>query len=120
MSVRVYVVLLSFGRYFMTDRMRWASREEVLMMADFLDAADLDLAFAWLPAGSPFEVVDMVFMEYLGYAREDFSLLVGVCVGEHVAPRACLLLWWIERELLCCREATARRCLFYVTGSTVI
>ncbi len=118
MSVMVYVVLSSFGRYFMTGRMRWASREEVLMMADFLYAADL--AFAWLPAGSPLEVVDMVFMEYLGYAREDFSLLVGVCVGEHVAPRACLLLCWIERELLCCREATARRCLFYVTGSTVI
>jgi hypothetical protein len=88
------------------------------MMADFLEAADL--AFARLPAGSPLEVVDMVFLEYLGYAREDFALLVGVCVGEHVVPRACLLLCWIERGLLFRREATAKRCLFIVTGSTVI
>ncbi len=87
-------------------------------MDDFLDAADL--AFAWLPAGSPLEVVDTVFLEYLGYAREDFALLVGVCVGEHVVPRACLVLSWIERELLSRREATARRCLFIVTASTVI
>jgi hypothetical protein len=99
--------------------MRWVSQEEVLMMADFLEAADL--AFARLPAGSPLEVVDMVFLEYRGYAREDFALLVGVCVGEHVVPRAyCLLLSWIERELLFRREATARRCLFIVTGSAVI
>jgi hypothetical protein len=118
MSVRVYFVLVSFVRYIMTGMMRWASREEVLMMADFLAA--VDVAFNWLPAGSPLEVVDVVFAEYLGYARKDFALLVGVCVGEHVAPRACLLLCWIERELLFRREATARRCLFIVTGSTVI
>jgi hypothetical protein len=118
MSVRVDCVLLSFVRYTMTGMLRWPSREEVLMMADFLAAADV--AFDWLPVGSPMEVVDVVYLEYLGYAREDFSLLVGVFLGEHVAPRSCLLLWWIERELLCRREATARRCLFYVTGSTVI
>jgi hypothetical protein len=70
MSVRVYFVLLSFVRYIMTGMMRWASREEVLMMAAFLAAADV--AFNWLPAGSPLEVVDVVVAEYLGYAREVF------------------------------------------------
>ncbi len=50
---------------------RWAAREDILTMEDFLEA--VDVAFAWLPAGSPVEVVDGVYAEYFGYAREDFS-----------------------------------------------
>ncbi len=119
MVVRVDFVLLGVIRDTMTGMFSWASREDILMMEDFQSAAEV--AFAWLPAGSPVGVIDVVFVEYLGYAREDFSpFLVGVCMSDHVAPRAVLLLRWIERELLCRREATVRRCVFHVTGSTVI
>ncbi len=119
MVVRADFVLLVFIRGIMTGMFRWVSREDVLMMDDFLAA--LDVAFAWLPARSLVEVVDVVFFEYLGYARDNFSpVLVGVCVSEHLVPRAVLLLRWIERELLCRREATVRRCVLFVTGSAVI
>ena len=119
MVVRVDFVLLHVVRDTMTGMFSWASREDILTMEDFLEA--VDLAFAWLPAGSPVAVIDVVFTEYLGYAREDFSpFLVAVCVTDHVAPRAVLMLRWIERGLLCRREATVRRCVFHVTGSTVI
>jgi hypothetical protein len=118
MVVRVDVVLLVV-RDTMTGMFSWASREDILTMEDFLSSAEE--AFAWLPAGSPAEAIDVVFIEYLGYAREDFSpFLVAVCMSDHVAPRAVLLLRWIERGLRCRREATVRRCVFHVTGSAVI
>ncbi len=59
MVVRVDFVLLVVIRYTMTGMFGWASREDILMMEDFLEA--VDSAFAWLPAGSPVEVVDVVF-----------------------------------------------------------
>ena len=119
MVVRVDCVLLVVIRCTMTGMFRWAVREDILTMEDFLEA--VDVAFAWLPAGSPLEVVDGVYAEYLGYAREDFSpFLVGVCMGDHVAPRAVLLLRWIEQQLLGRRDATVRRCVYFVTGSAVI
>jgi hypothetical protein len=119
MVVRVDCVLLVVFRYIMTGMFRWATQEDVLTMEDFLEA--VDLAFAWLPAGSPVEVVDGVYVEYLGYAREDFSpFLVGVCMGDHAAPRAVLLLRWVELQLSGRREATVRRCVYFVTGSAVI
>jgi hypothetical protein len=94
MVVRVDFVLLVVIRDTMTGMFSWASREDILMMEDFLSTAEV--AFAWLPAGSPAEVIDVVFVEYLGYAREDFSpFLVGVCMSDHVAPRAVLLLRWL-------------------------
>ena len=119
MVVRVDCVLLVVIRWTMTGMFRWAVREDILTMEDFLEA--VDVAFAWLPAGSPLEVVDGVYAEYLGYAREDFSpFLVGVCMGDHVAPRAVLLSRWIELQLLRRRDATVRRCVYFVTGSAVI
>ena len=119
MVVRVDCVLLVVIRWTMTGMFRWAVREDILTMEDFLEA--VDVAFAWLPAGSPLEVVDGVYAEYLGYAREDFSpFLVGVCMGDHVAPRAVLLLRWIELQLLVRRDATVRRCVYFITGSAVI
>ena len=118
MVVRVDFVLMVV-RYFMTGMFSWASREDILTMEDFLEA--VDLAFAWLPAGSPVELVDSVYAEYLRYAREDFSpFLVGVCMGDHAAPRAVLLLRWVELQLRGRREATVRRCVYFVTGSAVI
>ena len=118
MVVRVDFVLMVV-RYFMTGMFRWASREDILTMEDFLEA--VDLAFAWLPAGSPVELVDSVYAEYLRYAREDFSpFLVGVCMGDHAAPRAVLLLRWVELQLRSRRDATVRRCVYFVTGSAVI
>ena len=117
MVVRVDCVLLGVIRCIMTGMFRWAEREDILTMGDFLEA--VDLAFAWLPAGSPVEVVDVVYAEYLRYAREDFSpFLVGVCMGDHAPPRAVLLLRWVEVQLLGRRNATVRRCV--VTGSAVI
>ena len=99
MVVRVDFVLLVIFRDTMTGMFSWASREEILTMEDFLSSAEE--AFAWLPAGSPAEAIDVIFTEYLGYAREDFSpFLVAVCVTDHVAPRAVLILRWIER--VCC------------------
>jgi hypothetical protein len=119
MVVRVDCVLLVVIRWTMTGMFRWAVREDILTMEDFLEA--VDVAFAWLPAGSPLEVVDGVYAEYLGYAREDFSpVLVGVCMGDHVAPRAVLLLRWVELQLLGRRDTTVRRCVYFVTGSAVI
>ncbi len=119
MVVRVDFVLLVAFRHTMTGMFSWASREDILTMEDFLEA--VDLAFAWLPAGSPVEVIDVVYAEYLRYAREDFSpFLVGVCMGDHAAPRAVLLLRWVELQLLGRRAATVRRCVYFVTGSTVI
>jgi hypothetical protein len=119
MVVRVDFVLLRVVRDTMTGTFSWATREDILTMEDFLLSAEE--AFAWLPAGSPAAVIDVVFTEYLGYAREDFSpFLVAVCMTDHVAPRAVLMLRWIERGLLCRREATVRRCVFHVTGSAVI
>jgi hypothetical protein len=118
MVVRVDFLLMVV-RYTMTGMFSWASREDILMMEDFLEA--VDSAFAWLPAGSPVDVVDVVYAEYLRYAREDFSpFLVGVCMGDHAAPRAVLLLRWVEVQLLGRREATVRRCVYFVTGSAVI
>jgi hypothetical protein len=118
MVVRVDFVLMVV-RYFMTGMFRWASREDILTMEDFLEA--VDLAFAWLPAGSPVELVDSVYAEYLRYAREDFSpFLVGVCMGDHAAPRAVLLLRWVELQLRSRRDATVIRCVYFVTGSAVI
>ncbi len=109
MVVNVDFVLVVFIRGIVTGMFRWASRDEVLMMDDFLEA--VDVAFAWSPAGSPVEVVDGLYFEYLGYARDDFSpVLVGVCVSKIFAPRAVLMLRWIERELWCRRVATVRRC----------
>jgi hypothetical protein len=105
MVVRVDFVLLVVIRDIMTGMFKWASREEVLMMEDFLVA--VDVAFAWLPAGSPAEVVDGVFFEYLGYAREDFSpVLVGVCVSDHVAPR--LFCFCVGLRGSCCAVARQR------------
>ena len=119
MVVRVDCVLLVVFRCIMTGMFRWAVQEDILTMEDFLDA--VDLAFAWLPAGSPVEVVDIVYAEYLGYAREDFSpFLVGVCMSDHAAPRAALLLRWVELQLLVRRDATVRRCVYFITGSAVI
>ncbi len=117
--VRVDFVLLRVVRDTMTGMFSWATREDILTMEDFLLCAEE--AFAWLPAGSPAAVIDVVFTEYLGYAREDFSpFLVAVCMTDLVAPRAVLMLRWIERGLLCRRETTVRRCVFHVTGSAVI
>ena len=119
MVVRVDGVLLVVIRWTMTGMFRWAVREDILTMEDFLEA--VDVAFAWLPAGSPLEVVDGVYAEYLGYAREDFPpFLVGVCMSDHAAPRAALLLRWVELQLLDRRDATVRRCVYFITGSAVI
>jgi hypothetical protein len=52
------------------------------MVRDFLD--DFQLAMAWIPSGAPedvFDVFDVVFQEYLGYAREDFHATL-VCMEE--------------------------------------
>ncbi len=75
-TVSVYVCLLF--RCVMTGGM-WmnASREDVLMMGDFLD--DFTVAMARIPTGSPEEAFDLVYREYVGFAHEDFPLYL-VCV----------------------------------------
>ncbi len=58
-------------RWIITGVLRRASHEDVLMVGDFLH--DFQVAMAWIPSSAPEDVFDVVFQEYLGYAREDFS-----------------------------------------------
>ena len=56
---------------------RRASPQDVVMVGDFLD--DFQWALAWIPSGAPEDVLDVVFQEYMGYAREDFHATL-VCM----------------------------------------
>ncbi len=90
MVVRVDFVLLVVIRYTMTGIMfSWASQEDILMMEDFLEA--VDSAFAWLPAGSRVEVVDVVYAEYLKYARmrRFLPLPRGCLYGRSCSAEGC-------------------------------
>ena len=100
---------------------RNASREDVLMMGDFLD--DFTLAMAWVPTGSPEEAFDLVYREYVGFAYDDFPLyLVCVQIRDGVSRRV-RLQRTILRHLLRLREVAVRRCdvcIFDITGEAAI
>ena len=119
-TVSVYVCLLF--RCVRTGNMwRNASREDVLMMGDFLD--DFTLAMAWVPTGSPEEAFDLVYREYVGFAHDDFPLyLVCVQIRGGVSRRV-RLQRTILRHLLRLREVAVRRCdvcIFDITGEAAI
>jgi hypothetical protein len=78
-------------------------------MYDLLECARE--AFDDLPLGAPMAVVDAVFLEFAGYAREDFpSVLVWIRVGPDGILMQCRLLRWTQRELMLLREGAVRRC----------
>jgi hypothetical protein len=59
-----------------------ASRDDILLMEDFLDCAKIE--FDAIPAaGVAVSVVDEMFSKYVGYAAEDWptNVLVAVVVG---------------------------------------
>ena len=119
-AVSVHVCLLF--RCVRTGNMwRNASREDVLMMGDFLD--DFTLAMAWVPTGSPEEAFDLVYREYVGFAYDDFPLyLVCVEIRDGVSRRV-RLQRTILRHLLRLREVAVRRCdvgIFDITGEAAI
>jgi hypothetical protein len=99
-----------------------ASNEDVLMVGDFLE--DFQLAMAWIPSGAPEEAFDLIFQEYLGYAREDFhASLVCVEVRNGVRRRV-RLQRCVFQGLLHFRAVAVRRCdlfvPFEVTGEAAI
>ena len=120
-TVSVYVCLLF--RCVRTGGNMWrnASREDVLMMGDFLD--DFTLAMAWVPTGSPEEAFDLVYREYVGFAHDDFPFYL-VCVQIRGGVSRMVRL---QRAILChllrMREVAMRRCyelIFDITGEASI
>jgi hypothetical protein len=96
-----------------------ASWHDVIFMEDFLEDALAD--FDRICEGVPVSVVDVVFFRWQGWAtagRLDpdwpADVLVSVLLGGADA-RPVRLYRWIERELLCMREAAIARCVRPVT-----
>ncbi len=93
----------------MTVMVRRASKEDILMMDHFLERARE--AFDGLPVGALAAVVDAVFLEFAGHARDDFPVaIVWLRVGTDDVCRQCRFLRWIQRELMLLREGAIRRC----------
>jgi hypothetical protein len=88
-------------------------------MEDFLEDALAD--FDRIPAGVPVCVMDIVFCRWRGFAYEGMldpdwpaDVLVSVLLdGEDARPVR--FYRWIQRELLCMREAAIARCVRPVT-----
>ena len=96
-----------------------ASWHGVIFMEDFLEDALAD--FDRICEGVPISVIDVVFCRWQGWAsagRLDpdwpADVLVSVLL-DGVDARPVRLYRWIERELLCMREAAIVRCVRPVT-----
>ena len=96
-----------------------ASWHDVIFMEDFLEDAQED--FDRICEGVSVAVVDVVFYRWQGWAtagRRDpdwpADVLVSVLL-DGADARPVRLYRWIERELLCMREAAIARCVRPVT-----
>jgi hypothetical protein len=95
---------------------RDASREDILLMEDFLECAQMH--FDSISAGVSVDIVDEVFFKYTRYANEDWptDVLVTILARETGSQgRPVRLQRWIHRELLLMREASIARCVRPVT-----
>jgi hypothetical protein len=96
-----------------------ASWHDVIFMEDFLEDALED--FDRICEGVSVSVVDVVFYRWQGWAtagRRDLDWPADVLVSvllDGANARPVRLYRWIERELLCMREAAIARCVRPVT-----
>ncbi len=101
---------------------RRASHEDVVIVGNFLD--DFQFALAWIPSGAPEDVFDVVFQEYLGYAREDFHATLLCMEERNGVTRWVRLQRAVNQGLVYYRAAAVRRCDLYVpfevTGEAAI
>jgi hypothetical protein len=91
---------------------RHASNEDVLMVGDFLE--DFQFAMAWIPSGAPEEAFDLIFQEYLGFAREDFSAQLVCMEVRNGVRRRVQLQRCVFQGLLHFCTITVRRCDLFV------
>ncbi len=91
---------------------RRVSHEDVLMVGDFLH--DFQMAMAWIPSSTPEDVFDVVFQEFLGYAREEFSVQIVCLDVRNGVQRRVRLQRCVFQGLLYYRAAVVRRCDLFV------
>ena len=96
-----------------------ATDVDLVLMREFLEEARL--AFLMVPVGARMEEVNAFFWHWAARARR--SVPAGVWVVVRVRGhyrRSVLMQRWTQRQLLVLREATVARCVWIVTGQTVI
>jgi hypothetical protein len=96
-----------------------ATEVDVVLMREFLEEARL--AFLMVLVGARMEEVNAFFWHWAARARRSVpaGVWVVVWVRGHYR-RSVLMQRWTQWQLLVLREATVARCVWIVTGQTVI